>query len=56
MKPLTPTSAMSQGGTFMRPGAVAWGQGDAGVRDPANLAAPAAIEDALAAAVKDPTG
>jgi hypothetical protein len=42
---------MSRGGTFMRPGAMAWGQGDPGARDPAT---PAAVEDALAAAVKDP--
>ena len=26
MNPTTPPSAMSQGGTFMRPGAMAWGQ------------------------------
>jgi hypothetical protein len=45
-------SAMSQGGTFMRPGAVAWGQ--PGSQAPANPATPAAIEHALAAAVKDP--
>jgi hypothetical protein len=51
MNPVTPTSAMSQGGTFVRPGAIAWGQGDSGVQDPAT---PAAVEDALAAAVKDP--
>ena len=25
MNPTTPTSAMSQGATFMRPGAMAWG-------------------------------
>jgi hypothetical protein len=54
MKPVTPTSAMSQGGTFVRPGALAWGQGDPGVTDPASLATSATIEDALAAAVKDP--
>jgi hypothetical protein len=52
MKPTTPMSAMSQGGTFMRPGAVAWGQ--PGSQAPANPATPAAIEHALAAAVKDP--
>jgi hypothetical protein len=54
MNPVTPTSAMSRGGTFMRPGAMAWGhgaQGDPAVQDPAT---PAAIEDALATAVKDP--
>jgi hypothetical protein len=45
---------MSRGGTFMRPGAMAWGhgaQGDPAVQDPAT---PAAIEDAMATAVKDP--
>jgi len=51
MNPVTPASAMSRGGTFMRPGAVAWGQGDHRVQDPAT---PAAVEDALATAVKDP--
>jgi SseB protein N-terminal domain/SseB protein C-terminal domain len=54
MKPTTPTSAMSQGATFVRPGAMAWGQGDPGGQGPANPATPAAIEHALAAAVKDP--
>ena len=49
MNPTTPTSAMSQGGTFMRPGAMAWGQ-----PGPAGPATPAAIEHALAAAAKDP--
>jgi len=52
MNPTTPMSAMSQGGTFMRPGAVAWGQ--PGSQAPANPATPATIEHALAAAVKDP--
>ena len=52
MKPTTPVSAMSQGGTFMRPGAMAWGQ--PGSQAPANPATPAAIEHALAAAAKDP--
>jgi hypothetical protein len=52
MNQTTPMSAMSQGGTFMRPGAVAWGQ--PGSQAPANPATPAAIEHALAAAVKDP--
>ncbi len=52
MKPTTPMSAMSQGGTFMRPGAVAWGQ--PGSQAPVNPATPATIEHALAAAVKDP--
>jgi len=54
MNPVTPTSAMSRGGTFMRPGAMAWGHGarsDPAVQDPAT---PAVIEDALATAVKDP--
>src|SRR6185437_12842823 len=47
MNPVTPTSAMSRGGTFMRPGAMAWGQeaqGDPAAQDPAT---PAAIEDGL---------
>ena len=53
MNPTTPTSAMSQGATFMRPGAMAWGQpGQARLRP--SPATPAAIEHALAAAVKDP--
>ena len=52
MKPTTPMSAMSQGGTFMRPGAMAWGQ--PGSQAPANPATPAAIEHALATAAKDP--
>jgi hypothetical protein len=51
MNPVTPMTAMSHGGTFMRPGAMAWGQGDPRVQKPAP---PAAVEDALAAAVKDP--
>jgi hypothetical protein len=54
MNPKTPTSAMSQGGTFMRPGAMAWGQGDPRSQAPASPSTPAAIEHALAAAVKDP--
>ncbi len=54
MKPTTPTSAMSQGATFVRPGAMAWGQGDPGSQAPATPATSAAIEHALAAAVKDP--
>jgi hypothetical protein len=54
MNPVTPTPAMSQGGTFVRPGALAWGQGDPGGTGTADLATPATIEDALAAAVKDP--
>ena len=47
MNPVTPTSAMSRGGTFMRPGAMAGGRGahgDPAVQDPAT---PAVIEDAL---------
>ncbi len=56
MNPTTPTnpgSAMSRGGTFMRPGAVGWGHpGPAGAPQP-DLA-PAATEHALAAAAKDP--
>jgi SseB protein N-terminal domain/SseB protein C-terminal domain len=55
MNPTTPTnpgsatshSALSQGGTFMRPGAVGWGQ-------PQPDLTPAATEQALAAAAKDP--
>jgi len=54
MKPTTPTSAMSQGATFVRPGAMAWGQGLPGRQAPANPVTSAAIELALAAAVKDP--
>src|SRR2546430_6146729 len=54
MNPTTPTSAMSQGATFMRPGAMAWGQpGQAGQR-PADPSAPVPIGHALAAAAKDP--
>lgn len=56
MNPTTPAnlgSAMSHGGTFMRPGAVGWGHpGQAGL--PQAGVAPAAIEHALAAAAKDP--
>jgi hypothetical protein len=54
MNPKTPTSAMSQGGTFMRPGAIAWGHGDPRNQAPASPSTPAAIEHALAGAVKDP--
>src|SRR6266581_2619586 len=50
MKPTTPTSAMSQGATFVRPGAMAWGNGDPGRQAPASPATSAAIEHALAAA------
>src|SRR6266702_2730575 len=54
MNPTTPTSAMSQGATVMRPGAMAWGQpGQAGQR-PADPSTPVTIEHALAAAAKDP--
>ena len=57
MNPTTPTSAISQGATFMRPGAMAWGQpgqaGQAGQR-PADPSTPVTIEHALAAAAKDP--
>ena len=43
---------MSQGGTFIRPGAIGWGPGD---KPPdTDRATPAAIEHALAAAAKDP--
>jgi hypothetical protein len=51
--PINPGSAMSQGGTFIRPGAVGWGPGDKPQPD-ADRATPAAIEHALAAAAKDP--
>jgi hypothetical protein len=44
---------MSQGGTFIRPGAIGWGPGDKPQPD-AGRATPAAIEHALAAAAKDP--
>jgi SseB protein N-terminal domain/SseB protein C-terminal domain len=55
MNPTTPTnpgsamshSALSHGGTFMRPGAVGWGR-------PQPDLTPAATEQALAAAAKDP--
>jgi hypothetical protein len=47
-----PSSAMSHGGTFMRPGAVGWGhQGHPGQPGPADLTA---TEHALAIAAKDP--
>src|SRR5260370_37623761 len=54
MNPTIPASAMSQGGTFMRAGAVAWGHPDPTSQAPASQASPAAIEHALAAAIKDP--
>lgn len=49
--PTPPVSAMSHGGTFMRPGAVGWGSQPGAL--PAELP-PAMIEQALAAAAKDP--
>jgi len=56
MNPMTPTnpgSAMSHGGTFMRPGAVGWGHpGRPGTHQPGLTSA--ATEHALAAAAKDP--
>jgi len=56
MNPTTPTnpgSAMSHGGTFIRPGAVGWGHpGRPGTHQPSLTSA--ATEHALAAAAKDP--
>ena len=51
--PANPGSAMSHGGTFMRPGAVGWGHpGRPGM---SHLEfSPAAAEHALAAAARDP--
>jgi hypothetical protein len=55
MNPKTPTTAMSQGGTFMRPGAIAWGLGEARDQPSPDIpATPAVIEHALSAAAKDP--
>ena len=54
MNPTTPTSAMSQGATFMRPGAMAWGHPGRASQPPADPATPVTIEHALAAAAKDP--
>jgi hypothetical protein len=51
--PINPGSAMSRGGTFIRPGAVGWGPEDKPQPD-ASRTTPAAIEHALAAAAKDP--
>jgi hypothetical protein len=51
--PATPGSAMSQGGMFIRPGAVGWGMAGNLQPDP-DRTAPAVIEHALDAAVKDP--
>jgi hypothetical protein len=47
--PADPTPAVAHGGTFVRPGAFAWGRADA-----PHGASPDVVEDALAAAVKDP--
>src|ERR1700683_1666937 len=57
--PANPGSAMSHGGTFMRPGAVVGGHaGRAGQPQPTNenpeTLTPGPIEQALDAAVKDP--
>lgn len=62
MNPTTPTnpgSAMSHGGTFMRPGAVVWGRtGRSGqpqaISEPQETLSPGTIEQALDAAVKRP--
>jgi hypothetical protein len=54
MNPTTPTSAMSQGATFMRPGAMAWSQPGQAGHPPAEPATPVTVEHALAAAAKDP--
>ena len=59
MNPTTPTnpgSAMSHGGTFMRPGAVVWGHADQpqATHEMPETSSPGRIEQALAAAVKDP--
>jgi hypothetical protein len=56
MKPTTPMSAMSQGGTFMRPGAMAWGRGEGLVisvtlDDPASGTAHREVLDAVEGAV-----
>jgi hypothetical protein len=45
---------MSQGATFMRPGAMAWGHPGRASQPPADPATPVTIEHALAAAAKDP--
>ena len=52
MNPTSPTSAMSQGATFMRPGAMAWGHPGRASQPPADPATPVTIEHALAAAAK----
>src|SRR5580704_3605588 len=54
MNPTSPTSAMSQGATFMRPGAMAWGNPGRASQPPADPATPVTIEHSLAAAAKDP--
>src|SRR6476646_7621887 len=45
---------MSQGATFMRPGAMAWGHPGRASQPPVDPATPVTIEHALAAAAKDP--
>jgi hypothetical protein len=52
--PINPGSAMSKGGTFIRPGAVVWGDKPQPDADRTNPSSPAAIEHALAAAAQDP--
>ena len=47
MNPTSPTSAMSQGATFMRPGAMAWGHPGRTSQPPADPATPVTIEHAL---------
>src|SRR5580704_14205152 len=54
MNPTSPTSATSQGATFMRPGAMAWGHPGRASQPPADPATPVTIEHSLAAAAKDP--
>jgi SseB protein N-terminal domain/SseB protein C-terminal domain len=49
--PADPTPAVARGGTFVRPGALAWGRDRA---DTPGRAGSDVVEDALAAAVKDP--
>jgi hypothetical protein len=49
--PADPTPTVARGGTFVRPGALAWGRDRA---DAPGRAGPDVVEDALAAAVKDP--
>jgi hypothetical protein len=45
MNPTTPTSAMSQGATFMRPGAMAWGHPGRVSQPPADPATPVTLDD-----------